>query len=176
MSPVSATVPMLPAPGASTSEGAKLGYFQSGGGYPVQVRPEHVEALKALGWADCTSAPAITSAPNPGMAPPSHRPLVQPRLLVRMLPPQAPPGSAFHKMLVEGRLYEVPEGQNYLDVPIEDARVLASNGWFDLGPVGPTEARPANRLRGYMFTDTSIGLVLLFDGRVWRDFLTGESF
>jgi len=158
---------------AAITEGAKLGYFQSGGGYPVQVRPEHVEALKALGWADCNSAPAVTSRPNPALAAPNFRRLILPQLKVRMLPP---PGGPFRTMNVEGRFYEVPEGQRFLDVPVEDERPLAFNGWFSLGPVGPTEVRPANPLRGYMFTDLTVGLVLIFDGQAWVDFLTGESF
>jgi hypothetical protein len=90
-----------------------------------------------------------------------------------MLPPVS---HAQRKMTVEGRSYEVQEGQNYLDVPVEDARVLAFNGWFELGPVGPTSARPQNPLRGFMFTDTAVGLVLIFDGQAWRCFVTGEAY
>lgn len=120
-----------------------------------------------------TQPPQITSMPNPALAPPNHRPLMNPRLMVRMFPL---PGHPHRLATVEGRTYEVPEGQAYLDVPVEDARPLSYNGWLDAGPCGPTESRPADPLRGFMFTDTSIGLVLIFDGGAWRDFITGEAY
>lgn len=174
MNPPAATVPILPGPGVSPIAdvpGAR--YIQSAGGRPVPAQPEHVEALQALGWITVTPAPAITSAPNPALAAPNHRPLINPRLMVRMFPL---PGHPHRLATVEGRTYEVPEGQAYLDVPVEDARPLSHNGWLDAGPCGPSEGRPADPLRGFMFTDTTIGLVLIFDGLAWRDFITGEAY
>jgi len=173
MNPAGPTIAMYPGPGVSGYVSVPGGGYVVSPGRAAQVQPEHVEALLAAGWSMPTPPPQTNSAPNPALYDPHFRQLTQPRLMVRMFPP---PGGALRRMTVEGRLYEVPEGENFLDVPIEDARVLAYNGWFDLGPVGPTEARPAAPLRGYMFTDTTVGLVMIFDGQAWRDFLTGESF
>ena len=166
-------MPMPGAPRRISIDGTTYDATATAPGYPVQIKPEHADAVRAQGWGVTVPEQWITSAPNPALAPPNHVPLQFPRLKTRLIPM---PGVVVRKMAVEGREYEVPQGQNYLDVPMEDARVLVFNGWLDLGWVGVTNERPPNPLRGETFTDVEIGVVLFFDGQKWRDFLSGESF
>ena len=134
--------------------------------------PEHIADLEAAGWqvvANQATGP-IPQPVNPATLPRNFAPLSAPQLKVRMLPP---PGGPFRAMTVEGREYSIPKGQGWLDVPIEDARVMAYNGWLDVGPVGPTEARLVQPLRGATFIDTEINTIIIFDGQDWRDMATG---
>lgn len=171
MSPMQTGIPMAPRPGLSGSINVPGGGYIVSPGRVAYVQPEHVEALLAAGWVMATQPPPVTSMPNPALVPPNYIPLQQPRLMTRMF---SLPGNPHRKMMVEGRPYEMPEGQGFLDVPIEDARVLVHNGWLDLGPVGPTEGRPANPLIMQSYIDLTVGCMVFFDGKDWRYPVTGE--
>jgi hypothetical protein len=75
-------------------------------------------------------------------------------------------------LTVEGRPYSSKNGRP-LDVPMEDARTLAANGWVLVGASGPLEARPAEPKTREAFVESATDRLLLFDGRAWRDALTG---
>lgn len=74
-----------------------------------------------------------------------------------------------------------------LDVPDFDAQILSSQpGWFaPLGldcRVGPTSARPTLQndartaiMAGTLFIDTTLSAVIVWDGSVWRNIVTGAA-
>jgi hypothetical protein len=73
----------------------------------------------------------------------------------------------------------------YVDVPDQDAQILAANGWIIVAAVGATSARPVtdpNGARlgaayglGRHFVDTTIGKVILWTGASWIDPTTGGA-
>jgi hypothetical protein len=89
---------------------------------------------------------------------------------IRVLPPDANPITT----VVNGRTYSTTAGTP-LDVPDFDALVLKANGWHISAPggVGATTVRPANPIKGMRFTDTTLGVEITFDGRNWRNAITG---
>ena len=65
-----------------------------------------------------------------------------------------------------------------IDVPDFDAAVLASIGWVAMTPkdgsVGPTSGRPAAPHIGQQFIDTTVGAIVVSDGRsAWLHHITG---
>ena len=90
--------------------------------------------------------------------------------IVRVLPPN----SSFITTTVNGRTYSTSGGAP-LDVPDFDADVLKANGWHvsALGGVGVTTTRPANPNTGMRFADTTLGVEITFDGKNWRNAITG---
>ena len=91
-------------------------------------------------------------------------------MLTRVLPPDANPITT----TVNGRTYSTTAGTP-LDVPDFDALVLRANGWHvsALGGVGTTSIRPAFPNKGARFLDTSLGVEISFDGKNWRNAITG---
>jgi hypothetical protein len=83
---------------------------------------------------------------------------------------------------VFGRSYTGTPG-TIKDVPLGDADVLGTAGWMRLpGMSGPTSGRPTPRdadtyaaTPGELYLDTSLGLVIMFDGAVWRNPVTGAA-
>lgn len=74
-----------------------------------------------------------------------------------------------------GVIYKAQPG-TVLDVPDNHAAVLAANKWVDLGPVdNVANARPKGPKRGDLFIDTALVKTIVFDGRVWRDPVTGAA-
>ena len=97
----------------------------------------------------------------------------------RLLPPVGP---AQQTMTANGRSYSAAPGA-FVDAPDQDAAILMANGWTDTALSGPTASRPTvtangNRLSqapGYLFLDTTLGKVIVFDGATWRDPATAAS-
>lgn len=82
---------------------------------------------------------------------------------------------------VNGRTYSCAPGST-IDVPDFDAAVLDVNGWTIVGAgssalpqVGPTSARPAKPVKNQEFHDTTLGITVNWDGKVWRNPSTGAS-
>jgi hypothetical protein len=81
-----------------------------------------------------------------------------------------------------GRSYSAVPGQ-FLDVPDFDANVLEGNGWARVEEVGSTPARPnpaattigAVNSAGRRYFDTTLGLMIVWDGAVWRNPATGAA-
>jgi hypothetical protein len=93
--------------------------------------------------------------------------------LIRMMPP----ADGLHpNFTANGRAYTCALGST-IDVPDFDAVVLRANGWVasTTGGVGATAARPATPSRGQMFHDTTLGLNIVFDGKVWRNPTSGAA-
>lgn len=90
-----------------------------------------------------------------------------------------PPADAKSPILIFGRSYNPANGVQ--DVPDSDAPVLLANGWMNaaagdvLSGSGTTSARPANPKKGQRFLDSTLGITILFDGKVWRNAVTGAA-
>jgi hypothetical protein len=75
------------------------------------------------------------------------------------------------------RIYDGRTAGVVVDVPINDSQYLGANGWINIGPSGPTSARPVDQLVGVRsaFLDTTIGQLIIFDGATWRSAVTGSA-
>ena len=81
-----------------------------------------------------------------------------------------------------GRTYTAAPG-TVVDVPINDAAILAANGWVPVAYSGHTADRPSGTLvlgdadskLGGKFLDIDINKLVVFDGRTWRDPSTGAA-
>lgn len=92
-------------------------------------------------------------------------------MMIRVMPPAT--GANSHT--VNGRTYSAQPGA-VLDVPDFDGAQLVANGWTQAGEgVGSTAQRPANPRRGMHFKDTTLGRIVVFDGKTWRDPATGTA-
>jgi hypothetical protein len=89
---------------------------------------------------------------------------------VRVIPPNSNPITT----TVNGRTYSTTAGTP-LDVPDFDALALKANGWHisAMNGVGATTVRPANPTKGMRFADTTLGVEIAFDGKNWRNPITG---
>jgi len=100
------------------------------------------------------------------------------QLTWRLLPPASGPAQA---MVANGRNHAAAPG-TFVDVVDADAKILKANGWLCGIPSGPTANRPAPRLNepynavpGFLFVDTTISAVIMWDGATWRSVLTGAA-
>jgi hypothetical protein len=168
-------VRMMPPPGGALTDLPGIRYQSTG--QPQGVAPEHVSALEAQGWCKVDRAPALAPTPEAlrtereAKERAALRPLYEPNRRARVLPPLSGP---FTSVTVEGRTYSSRNGAP-LDVALEDARVLAANGWLVLGACGPLEARPVQPQIGEAFFENSTDRQLIFDGRRWRDAHSGAE-
>ena len=138
----------------------------------IQARANDIAALEAAGChvprpGNGQPAPAV----NPADLPPNYPSLAPGQKRIRLL---VAPFANRLSLAVDGRTYSVAAGST-VDAPESDARVLAANGWKILGHVGRTEERPAAPSTWDHFLDTSIGAELIFDGRAWRNTVTGKE-
>jgi len=88
----------------------------------------------------------------------------------------APLGGA--KTTIGGVTYQAAEGAS-LDVSDDIAFQLVATGWTFGMPVGTTAQRPTNTIpvignsvvlkRGLLYLDTTLAIVVVFDGKVWRN-------
>jgi hypothetical protein len=96
---------------------------------------------------------------------------------IRLLPPVA---AALQTRVVNGRSYSAAPG-GVVDVYDADAQELEANGWIAVAPSGPTSARPTGTLGqytatpGFLYYDTTISKLVIFDGANWRDPSNGSS-
>jgi hypothetical protein len=96
----------------------------------------------------------------------------------RVLPP---PSGATQTMSANGRPYSASPGA-VLDVLDIDANIMLANGWVCGIPSGPTTSRPKTRLNapydvgpGFLFVDTTLAAVIIWDGATWRNVITGAA-
>ena len=61
------------------------------------------------------------------------------------------------------------------DVERVEAAKLEANGWTNIGPVGPSTDRPPTAGPGDIFHDRTLDQTIFYDGKVWRDPVTGAS-
>jgi len=84
-----------------------------------------------------------------------------------------PPPSQVSPISVFGRSYSAVPGTS-LDVEEGDAGALRANGWIYVARSGTTAQRPSAGA-GAIYIDTTLNLVITFDGLVWRDPVTGNA-
>lgn len=91
-----------------------------------------------------------------------------------------PPNGVATTTAVNGRTYTCAANA-VIDVPDFDAYVLQANGWVSqvagavAATVGATAVRPTNPAKNQTFHDTTLNVTIVFDGRVWRNPITGAS-
>ena len=93
--------------------------------------------------------------------------------MTRVLPPNT---TGTDTITVNGRTYSAVAG-GFLDVPDFDAAVMLANGWVRgaLGGSGTTSQRPVNPSINTIYMDTSLSLLIVWDGKKWRNKITGAA-
>jgi hypothetical protein len=96
----------------------------------------------------------------------------------RLLPPIT---AALQTRTVHTRTYSGTLGNTY-DIPDYDAGPLVANGWIDCGLSGNTSQRPTGTgisvpplFPGQLYIDLEANVVARWDGKNWRNVLTGAS-
>jgi len=92
---------------------------------------------------------------------------------MRLMPPS---GNFNNPINVNGRIYSCAANAT-LDVPDFDAAILQANGWTvtAAGGSGVTTARPAKPTINMQFHDTTLGKIVIWDGKNWRDYSSGAA-
>lgn len=88
-----------------------------------------------------------------------------------------PPASGFYNpMTINGVVYSCAAGAT-IDVPNHVADVMKANGWMVAADAGAdtTANRPAAIKVGQTFLDTTLGYTIKWDGKVWRNPVTGAA-
>jgi hypothetical protein len=88
---------------------------------------------------------------------------------------QMMPAGGTNPATVNGRVYTCPLN-GVLVVPDFDAAVLESNGWVRCAShgTGATTSRPTTGLfKGFEFFDSTLGINIIWDSKVWRSHATG---
>lgn len=87
-----------------------------------------------------------------------------------------PPADGLHPAItVNSRSYTCALNAT-IDVPDQDALVMEANGWTKgSGSVGVTAARPVAPAKNATFFDSTLGVTVKFDGKVWRDPASGSA-
>jgi hypothetical protein len=84
-----------------------------------------------------------------------------------------PGGSSPTTVVIFGRTYTCAVG-SVITVPDADALVLMANGWIRSAVgTGTTAQRPATPLVNQTFYDTTVGAVMVFNGKGWARHDTG---
>lgn len=91
------------------------------------------------------------------------------------------PSSGAKIKVANGRTNALAMGTS-IDVPDHDASILSANGWFDVaGPTsvgsGTTAQRPTTGLTAGLshYADTTLAYLIVWDGLLWRNPITGAS-
>jgi hypothetical protein len=84
------------------------------------------------------------------------------------------PNGKAASLAVNGRVYSVAAG-GVIDVPLMDAPGLAANSWCEVAGSGSTAQRPANPFFGQLYHDTTVNLIIVFEGSAWRNPATGST-
>ncbi len=87
-----------------------------------------------------------------------------------------PPANGPFAIEVFGRKFSTTAGTP-LTVQTGEAQILAANGWIIStdGGHGPTSGRPVAPLVNTRYTDTTVGFLILWDGKVWRKCIDGTA-
>jgi hypothetical protein len=108
---------------------------------------------------------------------------------VRLMAPvlvagQLNPAVTGNPVNVNGRIYPPVAPGTVIDVPDFDAACLCANGYTRIAISGPTSARPTTNQAsgslyyaapGVTFLDITIGALVVFDGKTWRNPVTGGA-
>ncbi len=97
---------------------------------------------------------------------------------VRMLPPNGATISAWTGPADNpgARTYYEASAGTTIDAPDASVSALGSQGFIAVGNgSGPTSGRPASKYLnpGYLYVDTTIGVIVAWDGTNWRNPVSG---
>ena len=103
-------------------------------------------------------------------------------MLKRVFPPL---NVALQSMNFDGGRTITAQPGAYVDASLSDADRLGANGWLQGDYVGPTSGRPAISTStdwaqfstagpGFKYLDSTLGIVLICDGKNWRNVATGS--
>ena len=89
----------------------------------------------------------------------------------RMMPP---PSGFYNPITVFGNSYTCA-ANGTIDVPDHVAVVMVANGWVKAADTGAdvTANRPVPTKIGQTFLDTTLGYLIKWDGKAWRNATTG---
>ena len=169
------TILASPSPGARHSLSLPGMSFEWNGRQACKIPREHRQAALDHGWViHEPQVPAREATPEEMLA----RQEAQERAgwvkvpqggpMARVIPP------AGGHLVIEGRAYTSQDGAA-IDAPLQDARILAANGWLLFGHSGALAGRPAQPRMGEIFVVIPSEQILQFDGRSWRDVRTGAA-
>ena len=87
-----------------------------------------------------------------------------------------PPANGPLTIEVFGRKFTTTAGTP-ISVTDNEANILTANGWIVCadGGHGTTANRPANPKVNTRYTDTTVGYLVLWDGKAWRKCIDGGS-
>ena len=87
-----------------------------------------------------------------------------------------PPANGQNKFTTNGRTYSCATGATIL-VPDYDANVMEANGWVKTSRdgAGTTAQRPTNPTVGTQYHDTTVGAIVMWNGKSWLHHNTGAS-
>jgi hypothetical protein len=83
-----------------------------------------------------------------------------------------PANGAAKTEAVFGRTYTAA-ANGFVDAPDGDAFVLSANGWAQVAQVGTTVNRPTHPRFGQKFVDTTLNLIVVWEGSAWRNPASG---
>lgn len=98
--------------------------------------------------------------------------------MAQLLPPGNKPTAV---TTVNGRTYTCALGSVLANVPEFDADQLEANGWIRVAvqSSGSTAQRPSvtnkNLPRNYHYFDNTLGYIIVWDGKLWRNPNSGAS-
>lgn len=93
-------------------------------------------------------------------------------MTMRLMPHES---GNFASIKVNGRTYTCAAGA-MIDVPDHDGVVMVANGWtIAAESVSATTTRPSNPYKGQTLFDTTLGYVIKYDGKTWRNPASGAS-
>ncbi|QND50809.1 hypothetical protein HB779_02075 [Phyllobacterium sp. 628] len=88
-----------------------------------------------------------------------------------------PPSNGLHNPItVNGRRYSCAANST-VDVPDFDGLIMIANGWVSTASngSGTTAQRPLSPPIGTQFHDTTLNKLIIFDGKTWRDPVSGAA-
>lgn len=94
-------------------------------------------------------------------------------MTMRLMPPST---GLNNPITVNGRKYTCIVDST-IDVPDHDGAIMRANGWVATagGGADVTTARPTNPSIGTTFHDTTLGKIVVWDGKKWRDYSSGAA-
>ena len=73
-----------------------------------------------------------------------------------------------------GRTYTCA-ANSFVDVPYTDAPTMSANGFIQVAGSGTTAQRPTVPFSAQLYHDTTLNMVVIFEGTSWRNPATGAA-
>lgn len=75
---------------------------------------------------------------------------------------------------LNGRTYSCA-ANSFIDVPFMDAPIVSANGFIQVAGSGTTAQRPQAPFPNQLYHDTTLNMVIVFEGTAWRNPATGAA-